>query len=105
MSWVQDLASFVKRLITLETRVESNAEEIKALREDLKSLTEFTQKVAFAVKRNQDKSEDNHTILVKSLENELLKLECRLNASNQSARLNGSASPHKSLPHNHSISD
>lgn len=98
MSWVQDLAAFAKRLLMLETRVETNAEEIKALRQDLKSLTEFTQKIAYAVKRNQEKSEDSHTILVKSLENELLKLECRLSVSGRTSNLNGSTHPPQILP-------
>ena len=35
MSWVNDLASFARRLLNLEGRVESNTEEIKALRQDL----------------------------------------------------------------------
>ena len=83
MSWVQDLASFAKRLLTLEGQVESNAEEIKALRQDLKALTEFTQKVAYAVKRNQERAEDKHKNLVLSLKVELLELERRLSTTNK----------------------
>ncbi|MEM6436011.1 MAG: hypothetical protein AAF773_19480 [Cyanobacteria bacterium P01_D01_bin.115] len=94
MSWVNDLASFAKKLLLLETRVETNTKEIKALRQDLKALTEFTQKVAYAVRRNHEQAGYKHSMLVTKLENELLKLECRLNVSSQSANLNGS-SPHR----------
>ena len=78
MSWVKDLAGFAKQLLMLENRVAANAEEIKELRQDLKTLTEFTQKVAYAVKRNEERRIDQHTILVQQLKIELLELERNL---------------------------
>lgn len=75
---MQDLAAFAKQLLTLENRVKVNAEEIKALREDLKSLTAFTQKVAYAVKRNEARRKDQQDILVRDLKIELLELERHL---------------------------
>lgn len=79
---LSDIASFGKKLLFLTERVDKNAEEIKALRQDLKALTNFTQEVAYAVKRNQASAEDKSTILVQKIENELLKLENRLLAAN-----------------------
>lgn len=82
MTWVGNITEFAKRLLQLQGRVEKNTEDIKELRQDLKELTEFTRKVAYAVQRNKDKQEGDHKILVLQLENELLKLESRLNRSN-----------------------
>lgn len=70
-------------MLALETRVESNTEEIKKLKHDLDVLTEFTQKVAYVVKRNQERAEDKQENLVLRLENELLKLENRLSSRNR----------------------
>lgn len=98
MSWIQDLASFAKRLLTLETRVETNAEEIKSLREDLKALTGFTQKVAYAVKRNEERSQDKQENLILSLKLELAELENRLHASSRTSSLNGSIPSPQALP-------
>lgn len=78
MSWVQDLAGFARQLLTLEYRVKSNVEEIKGLREDLKALTEFTQKVAYAVKRNEERRVNHQSVLTRDLKIELLELERRL---------------------------
>lgn len=78
MSWLNDLASFAKKLLMLESRVETNAKEIKALRQDVKALTIFTQKVAYAVKRNEERRKNQSDILVRDLKIELLKLEGRL---------------------------
>lgn len=78
MSWMQDLASFAKRLITLEHRVETNTKEIEDLRRDLKTLTGFTQRVANAVKRNEERRQDQQDILARDLKIELLELERRL---------------------------
>lgn len=81
MSWVNDLASFARRLLDLERRVGSNTEELKALRQDLNQLKDFTREVAYAVKRNQDRAGDRHTNLVLNIENQLLRLERKLSAS------------------------
>lgn len=78
MSWFNDLRRFTQQLLTIESRVGTNAEEIKALREDLKALAGFTQKVASAVKRNEEKRGDQHKILVQQLKIELLELERNL---------------------------
>jgi hypothetical protein len=75
MSWLQDLSEFIKRLISVEQKVDQNAEEIKALRQDLKILTEFTQRVAYIVKRNQEQMEDKEERLILGLKLELLNLE------------------------------
>ena len=104
MSWVQDLASFAKRLITLESRVEVNAEEIKALRQDLQALTDFTRKVAYAVKRNEERAEDKRENLVLSLKLELSQLENRLNSSNQLSASNDSVPTQTALPESNSRS-
>lgn len=86
MSFLNDLLSFARRLLKLEDSVATNAMEIRALREDLKNLTEFTQKVAYAVKRHEERQSEQkerqanqHTILVQKLKIELLNLESRLN--------------------------
>jgi len=95
MSWHQELLSFVKRLLKLEERVEKNTEEIKAIRQDLKELTEFTSRVAYAVKNNRGKQEADHKILVLQLENELLKLENRLSSSSRLTQTNDSLAPRR----------
>lgn len=100
MSWVQDIASFAKRLITLESKVEENAKEIKVLRQDLKALTEFTQKVAYAVKRNEERAEDKRENLVLSLKLELSQLENRLSISRQSISPEQPIPPRQALPEN-----
>lgn len=87
MSWAQDIGAFIKKLILLETRVESNAEDIKALREDMKKLIEFTQRVSYAVKRNEERAGDRYENLVLTLKLELSNLEKRLHLPSQ---LNGS---------------
>lgn len=81
MSWTGDLAKFVKKLLLLEQRVEKNAEDIKNIRQDLKELTDFTRKVAYAVKSYQSKAESERENLILRLENELLKLEKRLSST------------------------
>lgn len=81
MSWVQDIAGIIKRLLTIEGQVETNAEDIKALRHDLKALMGFTHKVAYAVKRNQERTEDKQENLILSLKLELAELEKRLMGS------------------------
>lgn len=96
MSWMQDLASFAKRLVTLEDRVETNTKEIEELRKDLKTLTGFTQKVAYAVKRNEERSQDRQDILVRDLKIELLELERRL--SGRELALQAADSGQKRLP-------
>lgn len=93
MSWHQDLLNFVKRLLKLEERVEKNAEEIAAIRQDLKALTEFTNRVAYAVKSNRERQESDHKILVLQLENELLRLENRLSTSNRVIQLEAAQDP------------
>lgn len=75
MSWVKELADFAKQLLTLESRVESNSKEIQAIRQDMKTLVEFSNKVASVVKHNQITANDRHKLLVAQLQNELLKLE------------------------------
>lgn len=82
---LSDFAIFGKKLLFLNERVDGNAEEIKALRQDLKALTDFTQRVAYAVKKNQESENDKNTILVQRLENELLRLENRLLSSSQNS--------------------
>lgn len=101
MSWIDDLASFAKRLITLEDRVVTNAEDITVIRKDLKTLTEFTRKVAYAVKRNEERSEDKHENLVLILKLELAQLENRLSNSAQST----SDQKQKALPEYNGHSD
>lgn len=90
---LSDIASFGRKLLFLSERVAKNAEEIKALRQDLKALTEFTQDVAYAVRRHKDSSEAKSIILVKSLETKLLELENRLLRSNQMPGLNDESRP------------
>ncbi|MGD1853997.1 MAG: hypothetical protein ACFB2W_07065 [Leptolyngbyaceae cyanobacterium] len=95
MSWLQDLGKFTKQVITLEIRVNSNAKEIQLLRQDLKDLTQFTQKVAFAVKRYradmdhaQERLDDKHSLLVKTLENELHRFAASNNSTAIATELN-----------------
>lgn len=85
MSLLEKLTSFASDLFKLTQRVDENAEEIAELRRDLKTLADFSRKVAGAVTRNQDKAEDfkervedKHQNLVLSLKVELLELERRL---------------------------
>jgi hypothetical protein len=92
MSWVSDLAEFAKRLLTLESRVETNSEEIKELRQDLKALTQFTQKVAYAVKTYEERAEDKRENLVLSLKLELANLKTEIAKTNN---LNGSTPPQR----------
>ena len=81
MSWIQDLASFAKKLLTLEQRVDRNSERIESIHKELIELREFSRNLAYAVSRNQERAEDRESNLALSLENELLKLERRLSAS------------------------
>ena len=94
MSWLQEVASFAKRLILLEQRVEDNAQTIKELREELKALTEFSRRVAAIVERNQAAADDRHKLLVTQLQNELLRLENRVLVNNQKhQQVKGELSP------------
>ncbi len=77
-NWVERLAEFAKKLLKLQEQVEKNSEEIKTIRQDLNALTEFTRKVAYAVRSDRERQEADHKILVLQLQNELLKLENRL---------------------------
>ena len=79
MSLLQDLAQFTRRLMLLDDQVQSNAEEIKLLRQDIKELTEFTYKVASAVKHHSVKIDGKHENLVQRYENLILKLKVELN--------------------------
>lgn len=79
------IKSVVADVFKLHQRVDKNAEEIADLRRDLKTLADFSRKVAGAVTRNKDKAEDfkervedKHQNLVLSLKVELLELERRL---------------------------
>lgn len=90
---LSDIASFGKKLLFLSERVDKNAEEIETLRQDLKTLTDFTQKVAYAVRRNESRAEDRSTIVMQKIENELLKLENRLLTVNQPYRLGEDKQP------------
>ena len=83
MSWIQDIASFTRKLLILESRVEDHSEEIKDLRRELKELRDFAQNIAYALKRHQERAENRETTMTLSLENELLKLERRLGSSGQ----------------------
>lgn len=87
MSWIQDIAAVARKLILLESRVETNTEEIKALRQDLKALTGFTQKVAYAVKRNEERQKDQQDILIRDLKIEILNLERHLSIDGSLASL------------------
>ncbi len=78
MSWIDRLASFAKQVLLLQSQVDHNTEEIQALREDVKRLIGFTQKVAYAVKRNEERRADQHTILVQDIKLELAQLERNL---------------------------
>lgn len=42
MSLIQDIASFAKKLFTLEKQVDINAEEIKLLRQEMNELQGLT---------------------------------------------------------------
>ncbi|MEL7352758.1 MAG: hypothetical protein AAF171_23545 [Cyanobacteria bacterium P01_A01_bin.116] len=77
------IASFGKKLLFLAEQVDKNAEEIKALRQELSTLTEFTHKIARVVQRNQDRAVDKEEILVLKLKNALSELENRLLTSDQ----------------------
>jgi septal ring factor EnvC (AmiA/AmiB activator) len=99
MSVLDRLTGFARDLFQLASRVDKNAQDIEELRQDLKTLSEFSQKVAYAVKRNRDQSKDfkdqvekDHAALEKiieeknknlmlSLEIALLKLEKDLSSS------------------------
>ena len=85
MSLIDRVTGFASELFNLTKRVDKNAEDITELRRDLKALAAFSQKVANAVVRNQDKAEDfkervedKHQNLVLTLKVELLELERRL---------------------------
>jgi predicted nuclease with TOPRIM domain len=90
MSWASDLAKYAKELLLLQSRVVSNSEEIKELRQDLKALTEFTRKVAYAVKTYEQRSEDKRENLVLTLQLELSKLQTQIAQTNN---LNGATPP------------
>ena len=93
MSWVGDIANLTKQTLRLNSRVEKNAEQISALHDQLAELTKFTKKVASHVAEHkraiadckkdignfQERSQSESEKLVLKLENELLKLESRLN--------------------------
>ncbi len=83
MSWVQDVASFTRKLLILESRVEDHSEEIKDLRRELKERRDIDQNIAYVVKRHQERAADRETTMALSLENELLKLERRLGSLGQ----------------------
>jgi chromosome segregation ATPase len=109
VSWISDLADLAKNLLTLESRVESNSEEIKELRQDLKALTQFTRRVAYAVKTYEERSEDKRENLVLSLKLELANLRtdiaqtdslngARSSQLGENAELPSSALDSRSLP-------
>lgn len=83
MSWVKDLGTLFKEVLTVEKHVEDNAEDIKDLRKELKELTEFTYKVASAVKQYQTEMRGKHELLAANIQNELLLLENRRLRSGQ----------------------
>lgn len=92
MTWYQSLFELGKRVVSLDSRVKKNEEEIAALRRDFQRLYSFTNQVAAAVKRNQDKNEDAHERLVLELKNQLLQLQVDLMSSQFSQPThNGSA--------------
>lgn len=96
MSFFGDVANFTRRLLMLETRVEENAKTIYMLRQDLDALMRFTEKVASAVKRNEERRVDQQEILVQKLKIQLLELERDL--SGRGTNLYNSDSGQKRLP-------
>lgn len=99
MSWVDELANLTKRIFQLSGRVEKNAEQITQLNERLDALVGFTKKVASAVKDQkrdiadckkdigafQERNQSAREKLVLQLDNELLRLEARLNGRKSSS--------------------
>jgi hypothetical protein len=47
MTWAGNFVEFVKRLLNLEERVGKNTQELKELRQDLKTLSDFVGRVAY----------------------------------------------------------
>ena len=86
MSWITDIAGLAKQLITIETRVKDNTDDIKDLQQELKELTKFTQKVAVMVERYQTTADSKHDLLIAQLQNELLKLENKMLLAGQNRR-------------------
>lgn len=98
MTWYKDLFELGKRVVSLDSRVKKNEEEIATLRRDFQRLYGFTKSVADAVKRNQDNNEHVHRELVLELQNQLLKLQVDLMSSQLSQPThNGSVAPPKVL--------
>lgn len=85
MNWAKKLISLGWRLWALQSRVEENAANIRALRKDLQDLKMLTQQIAYAVQRNQARAEaergrqeaERENLLLR-LQNELLRFELRL---------------------------
>ena len=90
MTWYGDLINLAKKLVNLQNQVNENSKEIKALRENLKSLTKFTRQVAQVVERNQITYQSDQKLrdtkdelLVLQLKNALFELELRLGRTGQ----------------------
>ncbi|NEZ66629.1 hypothetical protein D0962_28375 [Leptolyngbyaceae cyanobacterium CCMR0082] len=93
MSWVAELTKLAKKILHLNRKVDTNAEQIAQLSERLDSLTKFTQRIASAVKEQkrdlsdyqkdinsfQKHNQSEREKLVLQLENALLKLQVSLN--------------------------
>ena len=86
MSWIADVGRYVRRLVTLEQKVEDNTKEITALRKELRVLSDFSKKVAIIVENNQEVANNRHKLLIVQLQNELLKLENKMLLAGQNRR-------------------
>jgi Txe/YoeB family toxin of Txe-Axe toxin-antitoxin module len=79
----QKLYQFAKALLTLKTQTQQNTADIKALRQDLKELTNVVRHLHTELQRDRENTGHEPEKLVLKLENTLLRFERRLVSGNR----------------------
>ena len=69
----QEVTGALKMIILLDERTEKNANDIVEIREELRNLTKAVERLAYEVKRIDDREAAEREILRLRLENERLK--------------------------------
>ncbi|MGG6297819.1 hypothetical protein ACQ4M4_25785 [Leptolyngbya sp. AN02str] len=78
MTWINNLAEFVKRLLQLENRVEKNSQQIEELRQDLKKLTDYVARLGNAVQHDRQERAHDQELNATERENLVLRLRIEL---------------------------
>lgn len=78
MSFLKDLAAFVRQVLVLSKELEQNRADTKELQKDVLNLTLTVQRLADEIRLSAERESSGREKLALRLENELLKFERRL---------------------------